>query len=71
MKILSSHKTNMLSLEKIRNYLQKFTVPQMYYYIDNSELLTYLEVNLQPEEDIIEHHFNNISSNDICRTRSI
>lgn len=67
MEILSYQKTNMLSLEKIRNDLQKFTVPQMYYYIDNSQLLTYLEANLYPEGDIIEHHFDSISSNDICR----
>lgn len=67
MEILSFQKTNMLSLEKIRNDLDKFVVPQMYYYIENSALLTYLEANLHPEGDIVEHHFDSISSNDICR----
>lgn len=67
MEILSFQKTNLLTLDKIRTDMNKFVVPQMYYYIENSELLAYLEENLYPEGEIIEHNFDNISSNDICK----
>ena len=67
MEILSFQKTNMILLEKIRNDLEKFIVPQMYYHIDDSKLLAYLEKNLYSYGDVIQHNFEIISSNDICR----
>lgn len=51
---------------RLRNDLSNFVVPQMYYYLDNTELLDYLEVNLKPEGRIIRHDFSHINSSQIC-----
>lgn len=39
----------------------------MYYFLDGSELLEYLETNLLPNGDVVEHSFENITSDMICR----
>lgn len=44
-----------------------FVVPQMYYFIDDSELLKYLEKELIKEGEIIKHKFDRIKSNQICK----
>lgn len=48
MEITEFQETNSIPLEKLRVDLPGFVVPQMYYYIDDSELLSYLEMNLKP-----------------------
>ena len=64
--ILNFQNTNMIPLEQLRNDLPGFVVPQMYYYIEDSLLLEYLENNLKPEGELIKHSFENITSDMIC-----
>lgn len=66
MEITSFQNTNMISLEQLRRDIPGFVVPQMYYYIENSMLLEYLEVNLIPEGGLITHSFENILSDQVC-----
>ena len=46
MPILKFQKTNKINLSQLRIDIPKFIVPRMYYYIDDTELLSYLEENL-------------------------
>ena len=66
MEITEFQMTNAIPLEKLRNDLPGFVVPQMYYYIENTELLKYLEKNLGPVGEPIKHSFNNIPLELIC-----
>lgn len=66
MEITNFQNTNMIPLEQLRNDIPGFVVPQMYYYIEDSLLLEYLENNLKPEGDLIKHSFENITSDMIC-----
>lgn len=66
MEITNFQNTNMIPLEQLRNDLPGFVVPQMYYYIEDSLLLEYLENNLKPEGELIKHSFENITSDMIC-----
>lgn len=59
--------TNAISLETLRQDIPGFVVPQMYYYIDNSELLRYLEKSLIFDGLVITHNFDNITSDLICK----
>lgn len=67
MQITEFQETNSIPLEKLREDLSRFVVPQMYYFIDDSELLNYLEGNLKPIGEKIVHDFSNVSSNLICK----
>lgn len=67
MEIAEFQETNSISLDRLRSDLPKFVVPQMYYYIDGSELLDYLEKNLNPIGEKIVHDFSNITSDLICQ----
>ena len=66
--INSFQNTNMISLEQLRKDIPGFVVPQMYYYIDNTFLISYLDKHLINRGDLIEHTFNDISSRLICRS---
>ena len=66
MEIQKFQNTNQISLSNIRETFREFLIPQMYYYLDGTELLDYLENNLHPEGEPIIHEFNNISSELIC-----
>lgn len=70
MEITDFQSTNRIPLQKLRNDIPGFVVPQMYYYIDDSQLLSYLQSNLIPIGDRIKHDFTNISSNEICKETS-
>lgn len=67
MEITEFQETNSIGLEKLREDLSRFVVPQMYYYIDDSELLNYLKKNIRPIGKKIVHDFSNISSDLICK----
>lgn len=67
MEIQRFQNTNQISLSKVRETFPEFLIPQMYYYLDGTELLDYFETNLQPKGEIIVHEFKNISSDLICR----
>lgn len=66
MEITEFQMTNAISLEKLRSDLSGFVVPQMYYYIENTELLKYLEKNLILVGEPIKHSFDNIPPELIC-----
>lgn len=67
MEITEFQETNRIPLEQLRDEMPGFVVPQMYYYIENSELLKYLGKKLQPIGEKIVHDFSDISSDLICK----
>lgn len=67
MEIQTFQNTNKISLYKLREDLPGFVVPQMYYFIDDSPLLEYLEKNLVAEGEMLVHDFSNIKSDMICK----
>ena len=60
--------TNSISLEMLRSNLGEFLIPQSYYYIEDSELLSYLEKNLVDIEKVVTHTFDKITSDMICKS---
>ena len=59
--------TNSISLTELRAKFN-FLVPRSYYYIDNSELLSYLEKKLIPTGHVVEHsNYSSINSTQICK----
>ena len=66
MEIIDFQMTNKIPLEQLRKDLSRFVVPQMYYYLENTELEEYLDNNLHAEGDIIIHDFSHIESWQIC-----
>lgn len=68
MEITDFQNTNMISLEKLRSDIQGFVVPQMYYFIDDSFTLDYLEKNLHAKGQLIRHAFDKVTSDMICRS---
>lgn len=67
MEIQEFQQTNSIPLEQLRDKLHGFIVPQMYYFIENSDLLGYLENNLKPIGEKIVHDFSDIPSDLICK----
>lgn len=67
MEITRFENTNSIPLETLRNDLSKFIVPQMYYFIEDSELLSYLEANLVPDGTVVTHTYENVTSDMICK----
>lgn len=68
MEIKEFHETSEIPLNQLRNDIPDFVVPQMYYFIDDSPLLKYLEKELQPTGKIIVHDFLDIKSSQICKS---
>lgn len=66
MEIQSFQDTNRLELKDLRERFPDFVCPQMYYYLDDTPLLNYIENELVAKGNCIEHTFKNISSNAIC-----
>ena len=67
MQILKFQNTNQIELAELREFDPKFLIPQMYYFLDNTELLRFLNNRLIPCGDVIQHDFTNITSDMICR----
>lgn len=67
MEITDFQNTNKISLEQLRIGLPRFVVLQMYYFIDNTPLLNYLEQNIIPYGEIIINDFSHITSEQICK----
>lgn len=61
------YEANVIPLETLRSDLDKFVVPQMYYYLDNTILLEYLEKNITKTGLHVHHDFNNITSDYVYR----
>lgn len=68
MQIIKFEETNDISLSQLRIDVPGFVVPQMYYFIDDSPLLKYLESHLQFTGKTILHDFSNVKSEQICKS---
>lgn len=66
MPVLSFQPTSRILLTTLRTDLPKFIVPRMYYYIDETPLLQYLQSNISYSAPEIRHSFNEIFDDDIC-----
>ena len=66
MEIQMFQNTTQIPLSEVKKTFPKFLIPQMYYYLDGSPLLTYLQENLKPVEKNLIHKFDKIDSNMIC-----
>ncbi len=60
MEIAEFQETTEIPLSKLMSNLEKFVVPQMYYYIDNSPLLKYIEEHLVNKDIHIVNVFNDV-----------
>lgn len=65
--ILEFQETNAILLNTLRSSVKKFVVPQMYYFLEERELLWYLEDNLLKTGNVVKHYFDEIESTKICR----
>ncbi|CAM3447250.1 hypothetical protein [Pseudostreptobacillus hongkongensis] len=60
--------TNAIPLDDLKRDLSKFLIPRSYYYIEDTELLEYLEKNMKIQDKSITHSFENTSSDMICKS---
>ncbi len=68
MEISDFQNTTEISLQRLREDVPGFVVPQMYYFIDDSYLLDYLKRNLKADGKLIVHDFSAIDSSQICKS---
>ena len=66
MQIAEFQPTNEISLDKLREDNPGFVVPQMYYFLDGTQLEKYLEREIKPIGEKIKHDFSRIDSSQIC-----
>ena len=60
MEIAEFQETTEIPLSELRSNLEKFIIPQMYYYIDDSPLLNYIEDHLLEKELHIVNDFSDV-----------
>lgn len=63
--MLSFQPTNKIPLAKLRQDIPNFIVPRMYYYIDDSDLMDYLDNNLIHIGELRNNNFSVILDEDI------
>lgn len=66
MEIDEFQETTVISLDDLRRDVPGFIAPQMYVYLDNTELLQYIVSSISYKEINIRHKFDEISRNQIC-----
>lgn len=66
MEIAEFQETTEIPLSELRSNLEKFIIPQMYYYIDDSPLLNYIEDHLLDKELHIVNDFSDVDKKYIC-----
>ena len=64
--IISFQVTNRIPLSELRS-VPGFVVPRMYYFLDDSALLSYLEKSIKPSAEIIINDFSKLHDDDICQ----
>ena len=62
MEIERFQETSQISLEDLRKNVPGFVAPQMYIYLDGTELLEYIESNLKMIDLQVEHSFERIEA---------
>ena len=66
MEIEEFQETTKIPLAKVRQDVEGFVAPQMYYYLDGKPLLEYIENNLEISEVNVKHSFDKIVSTQVC-----
>ena len=66
MEILEFQETSKISLAELREKVPGFVAPQMYIYLDNTDLLRYIENSIQYKEVNIKNGFDEITEKHIC-----
>lgn len=62
--------TTEISLSDLKKNLEKFIIPESYYYLDNFiELKEYIEKNIDFTNEVVENNFQTIHDEDICRKK--
>ena len=58
--------TTEISLDDLRHAVPGFVAPQMYMYLDGTELLEYINKHIKIQKVHLIHSFNRIASEQIC-----
>lgn len=66
MEIDEFQETTEISLDDLRRDVPGFVAPQMYVYLDGTELVGYIEKNITKKSVRIKHSFDSIMSNEVC-----
>ena len=66
MEIDRFQETSQISLDDLRKNVPGFVAPQMYIYLDGTELLEYIESNLKMIDLQVEHSFERIETCQVC-----
>ena len=66
MEIDEFQETTEISLDDLRRDVPGFVAPQMYIYLDGTELVGYIEKNITKKSVRVKHSFDSIMSNEIC-----
>ena len=66
MEIDSFQETSQISLDDLRENIPGFVAPQMYIYLDGTELLEYIESNLKMADLQVKHSFERIDACQVC-----
>lgn len=62
--------TTEIPLVDLKNYLNKFIIPESYYYLDNfMDLYNYIKRNIEFTGEVVENNFKVIDNADICRKK--
>lgn len=67
MPVISYQETSKIELDYIKKKLGRFTVPEEFYYLENSELLELLNKELVLQQEIRTPHNLFDSKNEICK----
>lgn len=66
MEIEKFQETTEISLEDLRRDVPGFIAPQMYIYLDGTELLDYINESIENKTIRIKHNFDRVMSNEVC-----
>lgn len=66
MEILEFQETSEISLDELRKTVPGFVAPQMYIYLDNTDLLQYIEKVIEYREINVKNNFDKINGTQIC-----
>ncbi len=66
MEIGRFQETSQIALDDLRENIPGFVAPQMYIYLDGTELLEYIESNLKMTDLQVEHSFERIEACQVC-----
>ena len=62
--------TTEIPLSDLKNNLEKFIIPESYYYLDNFiELKEYIEKNIDFTDEVVENNFKVVTDENICRKK--